>query len=681
MKKFLLLLTFLFFIPEILADKRAPKGQCYISIGYVSDRDSVTDFAKKSLIKAKDFELFERKDKKVYLTLGKIDKNLFKTLESEGETYDFNCSSGKGYEERFGLNSEFQIVGGSKININSVQQFMSVVSSIEIEKQRLIDIEVEKQVQARLATEKEKQRLAMIEEQRKEEAAAEVERQVQARVAELEKQRLAMIEEQRKEEATAEVERQVQARVAELEKQRQADEVAKKEKQRLAMIEEQRKEEAEKQIQAQAEEREQIKEDNNILYYDCKQPVDNTALEYSRAVLLQVKPDTKNFKIKARNDSEFSHQEFDSMVYSFDTNGNLLKDKILGLKNKTHLNDAYFFWDDVTNLLGFGFIEEISVDAAKKQLFLGMIHKFNCKEVIDKDKTEAAVNFIYDYTDKFFNEMPKIKKEVPKIETAKFLIKEKKFDQATDTLFNEYEQGNRAEAAYLLGTLHYWGDGLERSESKAFEYYKESIRLGSLSPAWEISKLYGLGEGGARKSQKLRYMWIYIASQRGLNVGFFLSDAKNKISQQEANEAEAVAKKCMNGDVEACFKFDKKSKSSSICFDYDSLIAEKQFVSSLSAASCAGYYSTGQTQLKDKLELFSNFYDALEGEYCKNLNLSLTDEEAQRIVKSKFDRGVKLAYSDASDVKNAVIGIETLQARMQGCGKVALHFGNLIEKM
>ena len=286
-KNILLLLTFLFFIPEILADKRAPKGQCYISIGYVNDRDSVTEFAKRSFIKAKDFELFERKDKKVYLTLGKIDKNLFKKLESEGETYDFNCSSGKGYEERFGLNSEFQIVGGNKINIVSAQQFISVVSSIEIEKQRLIDIEVEKQVQARLAAEKEKQRLAMIEEQRKAEAAAEVERQVQARVAELEKQRkadeaaekekqrLAKIEEQRKAEA-AEKEKQRLAKIEEqrkaeaaAEKQRQADEAAEKEKQRLAKIEEQRKAERAAEIDNQtpnkASAKEQIKKDDSRL--------------------------------------------------------------------------------------------------------------------------------------------------------------------------------------------------------------------------------------------------------------------------------------------------------------------------------------------------------------------------------------------------------------------------------
>ena len=146
MKKiFILSLTLLFFMPEILADKRASRGECYISIGYVNDRVSVSDFAKNSFIKSTDFELFERKDKKVYLTLGKIDENLFKKLQSQNKTYNFNCSRGKGYEVRLGLNSEFQIIGGNKINIVSEEQFISVVSSIEREKQRLAKIAAEKE--------------------------------------------------------------------------------------------------------------------------------------------------------------------------------------------------------------------------------------------------------------------------------------------------------------------------------------------------------------------------------------------------------------------------------------------------------------------------------------------------------------------------------------------------------
>src|SRR6056300_1156856 len=228
MKKiFFLSLTLLFFIPEILADKRAPRGECYISIGYVNDRAGVAEFAKNSFIKPENFELFEREDKKIYLTLGKIDENLFKKLQSQNKTYDFNCSRGKGYEERLGLNSDFQIIGGNKINIVSAEQFISVVSSIEIEKQRLVDLEVEKQVQARMAAlekervakeaaEKERQRLAELERKRKAEEEAEKERQ---RLAELERKRKAE-----------------QERLASVEEQKRLLEEIKKEKQKLLAI-------------------------------------------------------------------------------------------------------------------------------------------------------------------------------------------------------------------------------------------------------------------------------------------------------------------------------------------------------------------------------------------------------------------------------------------------------------
>jgi flagellar biosynthesis GTPase FlhF len=217
MKKiFFLSLTLLFFIPEILADKRAPRGECYVSIGYVNDRAGVAEIAKNSFIKPENFELFEREDKKIYLTLGKIDENLFKKLQSQNKTYDFNCSRGKGYEVRLGLNSEYQIIGGNKINIVSAEQFISVVSSIETEKQRLVDLEVEKQVQARMAA-LEKERIAK-------------------EAAEKERQRLAELERKRKAEEEAEKERQ---RLAELERKRKVEEEA--EKERLASVEEQKR--------------------------------------------------------------------------------------------------------------------------------------------------------------------------------------------------------------------------------------------------------------------------------------------------------------------------------------------------------------------------------------------------------------------------------------------------------
>lgn len=212
--------SFFLLSPPALTDERARNGKCYVAIGYANDRSQVSEMAKNSFINSDYFELFERKDKKVYLTLGKIDEKLFKKLQAENKTYDFGCSQGKGYEKRFGLNADFQMVAGNKKFLDTEAQFLSVVASIEIEKQRIVDAEVERQVQARLEK---------LEKKRKEEEAAEAERQ---RLAELEKQRKA------KEAAEAESQR-----LAELEKQREAEEAAEKEKQRLAEIEQKRKEE------------------------------------------------------------------------------------------------------------------------------------------------------------------------------------------------------------------------------------------------------------------------------------------------------------------------------------------------------------------------------------------------------------------------------------------------------
>ena len=212
--------SFFLLSPPALTDERARNGKCYVAIGYANDRSQVSEMATNSFINSDYFELFERKDKKVYLTLGKIDEKLFKKLQAENKTYDFGCSQGKGYEKRFGLNADFQMVAGNKKFLDTEAQFLSVVASIEIEKQRIVDAEIERQVQARLEK---------LEKKRKEEEAAEAERQ---RLAELEKQRKA------KEAAEAESQR-----LAELEKQREAEEAAEKEKQRLAEIEQKRKEE------------------------------------------------------------------------------------------------------------------------------------------------------------------------------------------------------------------------------------------------------------------------------------------------------------------------------------------------------------------------------------------------------------------------------------------------------
>ena len=185
--------SFFLLSPPALADERARNGKCFVTIGYANDRSQVSEMAINSFIKSDYFELFERKDKQVYLTLGKIDEKLFKKLQAENKTYDFGCSRGKGYEKRFGLNADFQMIAGNKKFLDTEAQFLSVVASIEVEKKRIVDAEIEKQVQARVEK---------LEKKRKEEEAAKIE-------AEKEKQRLAKIEEQRKAEAAAEIETQI----------------------------------------------------------------------------------------------------------------------------------------------------------------------------------------------------------------------------------------------------------------------------------------------------------------------------------------------------------------------------------------------------------------------------------------------------------------------------------------
>ena len=61
---------------QLIADERAKKGKCYISTGYVENKSLVEAAAKKLLINFNDFELFEREDKKIYLTIGKAEKKL-----------------------------------------------------------------------------------------------------------------------------------------------------------------------------------------------------------------------------------------------------------------------------------------------------------------------------------------------------------------------------------------------------------------------------------------------------------------------------------------------------------------------------------------------------------------------------------------------------------------------------
>ena len=212
---------------KISADERAKKGKCYITTGYVNNKSSLAAEAKKLFINFNDFELFERKDKKIYITIGKTEQKLFDKLKSDGKTYNFNCSQGKGFLKRYGFDQEFNLIEGQKKFIDFESSYSAVIAPIEAEKKRLVDAEIQKQVEARM----EVLRLAEIAKQAK--IAAEKERVRLAEIARQQKaetDRLAAIEKAKQDEIN---------RLAAIEQAKQ-DEIDKKknaETDRLAAIE------------------------------------------------------------------------------------------------------------------------------------------------------------------------------------------------------------------------------------------------------------------------------------------------------------------------------------------------------------------------------------------------------------------------------------------------------------
>ena len=77
-------------------------------------------------------EVFERKDKKLYFTLGIIDEDLYKSIKREGLTSEnMWCTSGKGYETRYNLdsNSNLIVTNPKKFTIRNKNDYLNVLSS------------------------------------------------------------------------------------------------------------------------------------------------------------------------------------------------------------------------------------------------------------------------------------------------------------------------------------------------------------------------------------------------------------------------------------------------------------------------------------------------------------------------------------------------------------------------
>lgn len=112
---------------SIQADERAQKGKCYITGGYGENKQETIKLAQRLKLSYQFYELFERKDKKIYITVGKVDKKLFEKLKLDNKIPEgYYCSQGKGFQKRYNFTSDFRIFPGDKRFINSVDDFNNV---------------------------------------------------------------------------------------------------------------------------------------------------------------------------------------------------------------------------------------------------------------------------------------------------------------------------------------------------------------------------------------------------------------------------------------------------------------------------------------------------------------------------------------------------------------------------
>ena len=131
-KTFILLITVSIALSmNIHSDERASRGNCYLALGYIqgSLQNKINKFVESTGIDPTYMEVFEREDKKLYFTLGLIDEDLYKSFKREGlTTENMWCTSGKGYEIRYNLDSNSNLIyPRNKFTIKNKNDYLDIV--------------------------------------------------------------------------------------------------------------------------------------------------------------------------------------------------------------------------------------------------------------------------------------------------------------------------------------------------------------------------------------------------------------------------------------------------------------------------------------------------------------------------------------------------------------------------
>jgi chemotaxis protein histidine kinase CheA len=147
-KKQLFLLFAVFSYTNIFADERAPRTQCYINGGWALE-NSLESKIRELDVRLESLELYIRSDKKIYLTLGKVDRDEYRSYRSVlGPAY--SCSSGKGYLERVSIDKNFKVANSLKTKGRLIKGYSELSSLLSPTLSSQLAAEKEKIEKARL---------------------------------------------------------------------------------------------------------------------------------------------------------------------------------------------------------------------------------------------------------------------------------------------------------------------------------------------------------------------------------------------------------------------------------------------------------------------------------------------------------------------------------------------------
>ena len=126
-KLILLVVTLSFSSGILLADLRASRNYCYLTGGYGEGVDEAISILKKFNLNYQSFDLYQRNDGKIYITLGKMKNSLFEFLKESNKIPEgFRCSRGKGYEKRYNLTADYRLFPGDERFIDSESDFLNI---------------------------------------------------------------------------------------------------------------------------------------------------------------------------------------------------------------------------------------------------------------------------------------------------------------------------------------------------------------------------------------------------------------------------------------------------------------------------------------------------------------------------------------------------------------------------